>query len=190
MHMSKNGIAFLKRWEGLVKNAYRDVAGVWTIGYGHTAGFRDGRLHKDSMISEAGAEQLLREDLRSREETVSRLVTIPINQNEFDALVSFEFNTGALHRATALKLFNTGNKLAAAEALTWWNKARIDGKLEVVPGLTRRRAAEADLLLRPVRKNVVKSRPILKTNSKIKKTPAKRRRLCLSFGAPTQSERK
>ena len=179
MHTSSNGISFIKRWEGLVTKAYRDIAGIWTIGYGHTAGFRDGRFNKSTTLSNKEAELLLRADLASREDTVRRLVRVSLNQNEFDALVSFEFNTGALHRSTALKLLNARNRPAAAEALTWWNKARIGEQLTEVPGLTRRRAAEAELFLRAVQQaNVVKPEDAQK------KTPAKRRRLCLSFAAP------
>lgn len=149
MKTSANGISFIKRWEGLVTRAYRDVAGVWTIGYGHTQGFKTGRFSADCEIKPFEAETLLRADLREREETVCALISVGLNQNEFDALVSFEFNTGALERATALKLLNVGDRLAAANALTWWNKARVKGQLVEIPGLTRRRAAEADLFLTP-----------------------------------------
>lgn len=145
---SDAGVDFIRRWEGLETSAYRDIAGVWTIGYGHLAGFRDGRFGCDSVIDEAAAEALLRADLAPREETVRTLVRVSLNQQEFDALVSFEFNTGALARSTALRRLNAGNRLAAAEALTWWNKATIDGALRIVPGLVRRRAAEALLFLK------------------------------------------
>ena len=147
---SDAGVDFIRRWEGMETSAYCDIAGVWTIGYGHTAGFRDGRFDAESVISAADAEVLLRADLAPREETVRRLVHVDVNQHEFDALVSFEFNTGALSRSTALCRLNNGNRPGAAEALTWWNKARIDGVLKVVPGLQRRRAAEALLFVKPV----------------------------------------
>ncbi len=147
---SPDGVAFIKCWEGLEKRAYLDVAGVWTIGYGHTAGFRDGRFGPASEISEPQAESLLRADLASREGAVRRLVTAAVNRHEFDALVSFEFNTGALARSTALRRLNAGDRVGAAEALTWWNKARVDGALTVIHGLVRRRAAEAALFLTPV----------------------------------------
>ncbi len=149
MTVSPEGLDFIKRWEGLETKAYPDVAGVWTIGYGHTDGFRDGRLGPASEIDEARAEALLRADLAGREETVRRLVRIGINQHAFDALASFEFNTGALARSTALKRLNAGDRAGAAAALLWWNKARIDGALVEIPGLARRRAAEAALFLKP-----------------------------------------
>jgi lysozyme len=150
MRTSRNGVDFIKRWEGLETKAYRDVAGVWTIGYGHTEGFRDGRFGPDAKIKAFEAETLLREDLTPREDIVARLVKVQVNQNEFDALVSFEFNTGGLHRSTALRRLNNENRLGAAEALTWWNKATIAGEIVTVPGLVRRRAAEAVLFLKPV----------------------------------------
>ena len=149
MRISKAGADFIKGWEGLETEAYRDIAGVWTIGYGHTEGFQSGRFNQATVIDAGEADALLREDLRAREEAVRRLVKVPLNQNEFDALVSFEFNTGGLERSTALRRLNAGKRLAAAEALTWWNKATIGGRKTTVPGLARRRAAEAVLFLKP-----------------------------------------
>lgn len=149
MRVSQSGVQFIKRWEGCELAAYRDIAGVWTIGYGHTEGFRAGRFCAQSRIDALEAETLLRSDLRSREETVEHLVSATLNQNEFDALVSFEFNTGGLARSTALRRLNRGHRVSAAEALTWWNKATVGGKTVIVPGLTRRRAAEAVLFLKP-----------------------------------------
>ncbi len=146
MRASDRCVDFIRRWEGLETEAYRDVAGVWTIGYGHTG--PDAR--PGATITEGEAEVLLRRDLVSREQTVDRLVDVALSQNEFDALVSFEFNTGGLACSTALNRLNKGDRLGAAEALCWWNKARINGDLREVEGLTRRRAAEAVLFLTPV----------------------------------------
>ena len=147
MRVSPAGVDFIKRWEGLETRSYRDIANVWTIGYGHTGP----DVRPGATIAETEAAALLQRDLVSREESVARLVDVPLNQNEFDALVSFEFNTGGLARSTALKRLNEGDRLGAAEAFAWWNKARIDGALQEVEGLTRRRAAEAVLFLTPVR---------------------------------------
>ena len=150
MRVSEAGRAFIMRWEGLRLAAYRDVAGVWTIGYGHTQRFRDGRFDDASKISKETADALFDEDLRTPEARVNALVKAPMSQNIFDALVSFEFNTGALHRSTALRRLNKGDVDGAARALQWWCKARIDGRLVEVPGLVRRRAEEAALMLQPV----------------------------------------
>ena len=90
MKMSRNGIELLKRFEGLELEAYQDIAGIWTIGYGHTGN----DVQPGMRISEREAEDLLRRDLRSREDAAERLTSVPINQNEFDALVSFIYNVG------------------------------------------------------------------------------------------------
>lgn len=145
MRVSESGVALLKRFEGLELEAYQDIAGVWTIGYGHTGP----DVTPGMRITEREAEALLRRDLKSREDAVSRLVTVPLNQNEFDALVSFVYNVGAeaFRRSTALRRLNRGARLAAADAMTWWNKATVNGKKREVLGLTRRRAAEKALFL-------------------------------------------
>ena len=140
-------INFIAEWEGVHLKAYKDIAGVWTIGIGHTEGFMEGLFHPESEISNQKAGELLSADLGPRVELVNKLVTMPIKQYQFDALLSFEFNTGGLIRSTALKRLNIGDYMGAAEALTWWNKATIDGKLQTVYGLTRRRAAERDMFL-------------------------------------------
>jgi len=146
MRTSENGIELIKTYEGLELTAYQDIAGIWTIGYGHTGP----DVRPGMMISERDAEDLLRQDLVAREDTVENAVAVPMNQNEFDALVSFEFNTGGLRTSTALKRLNRGDRAGAADALTWWNKATVAGVLREVLGLTRRRAAERALFLTPV----------------------------------------
>lgn len=149
MRTSANGVALIKRFEGLELEAYQDIAGVWTIGYGHTGD----RAQPGNQITEHGAEQLLVADLAPREAAVNNLVKVPLNQNEFDALVSFVFNVGAgaFAGSTALTRLNRGDRIRAAEALTWWNKATVGGTLREVQGLTRRRAAEKELFLTPAR---------------------------------------
>lgn len=151
MRISAAGVDFIKQWEGFEPRAYRDVAGVLTIGYGHTGGFRAGVYAEDSRIDEAEGARLLRADIAAREETVRRLIDAPLNQNEFDALVSFEFNTGGLARSTTRRLLNAGDRAGAADALLWWNKARVSGRLQTIEGLVRRREAERALFLRPAR---------------------------------------
>lgn len=147
LSISDHGVSFIKSWEGFVPEAYQDIAGVWTIGYGHTRGFNEGRFHGKSRIDEAHADRLLRDDLTNAEQRVNSLVHVPLKQSGFDALVSFEFNTGGLARSTALKRLNAGDRAGAAQALTWWCKARVNGKLRVVRGLKLRRDDEAALFL-------------------------------------------
>ncbi len=165
MRISERGINLIKSFEGLELEAYQDIAGVWTIGYGHT-----GPDVKPGMrISEREAEALLRKDLKPREDAVERLVTVPLNQNEFDALVSFVYNVGveAFRRSTALKRLNRGDRLGAADALTWWNKATVGGVLREVLGLTRRRAAEKALFLTPANPPIVREPEEIEENTRI-----------------------
>lgn len=147
MKTSENGIELLKRFEGLELEAYQDIAGIWTIGYGHTGD----DVQPGMKLTEREAEELLRRDLKPREQAVSNAVKVSLNQNEFDALVSFVYNVGAaaFRGSTALKRLNRGDRIGAADALTWWNKATVSGVLREVLGLTRRRAAEKALFLTP-----------------------------------------
>jgi len=146
MKITDEGLELIKRFEGLALEAYQDIAGVWTIGYGRTAGVAPGQ-----RITEAEAEDLLRQDVAGFEDGVERAVTVELNPNEFSALVSFSFNVGlgALRRSTALQRLNAGDRLGAADALLWWNKATVGGEKVVVRGLARRRAAERALFLKP-----------------------------------------
>lgn len=148
MKTSANGVALIKRFEGLVLVAYLDIAGVWTIGYGHT-----GPEVKPGLVwSQAQALTALYADLASREDAIGRLVTAPLNQNEFDALVSFVYNIGveAFRHSTTRRRLNAGDRTGAADAMLWWKKATIDGVLAEVDGLKRRRRAERALFLAPV----------------------------------------
>jgi lysozyme len=138
---SQTGVDLIKSFEGVRYTAYLCPAGVLTIGYGHTGP----DVKKDSRVDNQQAEILLRKDLVRFEDAVKRLVKIPLNQNQFDTLVSFSFNLGigALEKSTLLKRLNAGENPCnvAKEELPKWNKA--DGK--VLSGLTRRRLTEVDL---------------------------------------------
>lgn len=144
---SDSGIELIKRFEGLELEAYQDIAGIWTIGFGHTGA----DVEPGMKISERDAEELLRRDLKPREQAVDSAVKVGLNQNEFDALISFVYNVGAaaFRSSTALKRLNKGDRIGAADAITWWNKATVGGVLRVVVGLTRRRASERALFLTP-----------------------------------------
>lgn len=138
MQTSQRGIELLKQFEGLRLNAYRDSAGVLTIGYGSTTDVEPG----DSITPE-GAERLLREDLKNAERAVEQLVTVPLNANQHAALVSFVFNLGFgnLASSTLLKRLNAGDYQGAQQEFGRWIYA--NGK--VMAGLERRRNAEAQL---------------------------------------------
>lgn len=130
--------------------AYRDVAGVWTIGYGHTEGFKDGRFTEGATLTEHQASSLLREDITAREKAVAYDVNAELKQHEFDALVSLVYNIGVgnFRRSTLLRRLNQEDRAGAAEAFLMWNKARVGGTLREVRGLTRRRIAERAMFLR------------------------------------------
>lgn len=137
---SAKGLALIKKYEGLRTNAYLCPANVWTIGYGHTKG-----VSKGMMISHEDAEKLLEKDLRHFEVAVSSAVKVPINQNQFDALVSFTFNVGvgAFGGSTLLRLLNRKHYISAAEQFLRWTR----GGGKVLPGLVKRRKEEYELFL-------------------------------------------
>ena len=124
------GLALIKQYEGCRLAAYRCAAGVWTIGYGHTAG-----VHSGMTITQAQADAYLQQDIAKFEGYVNNPAYVPItanlNQNQFDALVSFAFNLGAAQIARAMPSYN-----------------KAAGK--VLAGLTRRRKAEQALFNKAV----------------------------------------
>ena len=136
------GLALIKQYEGCRLAAYRCAAGVWTIGYGHTAG-----VHSGMTITQAQADAYLRQDIAKFEGYVNNPAYVPIteqlNQNQFDALVSFAFNLGA---GNLRKLCKGRTAAQIAQAMTQYCKA--NGK--VLAGLKRRRAAEQALFNKPV----------------------------------------
>lgn len=144
MQTSERGVSLIKSFEAFRTVAYQDVAGVWTIGYGTTRGVKRGQ-----RTTEPEADQRLRLELREYEDAVTRAAHAPITQSQFDALVSFAYNVGAAGMAgsSVIKAHNRGDYQAAARAFALWNKARVNGRLVPVAGLTRRRAAEAALYL-------------------------------------------
>ena len=138
------GLKMTESFEGVRQEAYQDVAGVWTIGYGHTGP----SIHAGMFITEAEAEALLESDLAAAETFVNRIVTSQLNQNEFDALVDFTFNEGRGHllESSLLKEINAGNFTLADTEFAPWDEAggRVCGPLE------QRRIAEAKLFAEPV----------------------------------------
>lgn len=142
MKTSKNGINLIKNFEGCRLEAYLCPAMVWTIGYGHTENVKRG-----DKITEVQAETLLIIDLQKFENAVNNAVRVPLNQNQFDALVSFTFNIGIgnFKSSTLLKKLNASEYGLAACEFGRWNKSR--GR--ILDGLTKRRRAEKELFLRP-----------------------------------------
>ena len=141
-------IEIIKRHEGLRLQAYLPTPNdVWTIGYGHTKTAKQGM-----RITEAQAEELLRGDIRWVEDTINRLVKVNINQNQFDALGSLVFNIGAsqFSKSSVLRRLNAGEYEEAANAFLMWTKQRDKktGKMNVLPGLVKRRQEERALFLK------------------------------------------
>ena len=135
MKISEEGRSLIKKFEGCELKAYQCSANVWTIGYGHTAGVVEG-----DEIDQATADTLLQEDLSEFEGYVNQWVMVPLEQNQFDALVSWTYNLGVgnLKSSTMLKELNNGNYDRVPSEMARWNKAGG----EVLEGLERRRKAE------------------------------------------------
>ena len=144
--ISKVGIDLIKSFEGCYLKAYKCPAGVWTIGWGTTEPIDGVKPHEGMVITQKQADELLIKNLKGYENAVNEYITYSINQNQFDALVSFAYNcgNGALKTSTLLKKLNAGDVHGAANEFLRWNKA--NGK--VLNGLTRRREAERKLFLK------------------------------------------
>lgn len=127
--------------------AYLCPAGVWTIGWGETDG-----VTPDMRWTEDQADARFLQQLRKRAARVEARCTLPPNANQLGAMTSLNYNIGdeGFARSTVLKRHNAGDFDAAARAFALWNKARVDGVLQVLNGLTLRRAEEARLYLTPV----------------------------------------
>jgi lysozyme len=123
MSMSKDGLRELIGHEAIVQTRYKDSVGVWTIGVGHTkhAGPPDPEGFKGEM-SIADVVKLFRKDIVAYSDAVNAAVKVDVSQTEFDALVSFHFNTGAIKRASLVKSLNAGNRKKAAEEFLNWKK--------------------------------------------------------------------
>lgn len=147
MKISDAGLSLIRTFEGLRTSAYKCPAGIWTIGYGHTA-----NVTKDMKITQKEAERLLLSDLAYFEKSVTNLVQeTSFTQSQFDALVSFAFNVGvgSLAASTLLKKFLAGDTQGAADEFLKWNKTKSPetGRKIEIKGLTLRRQAERRLFL-------------------------------------------
>lgn len=160
MKLSDKGLDLIKGFESYLTKqpdgsckSYRCPAGRWTCGWGCTEGV--GPL---THWSKDEATEALANEMRKHEKVVEKLVTVPLTQGQFDALVSFSYNTGGLGGSTLLKHLNSGDYARAASHFMDWKKARVqgstakfykvaDGTLITLPGLVTRRAAEAAMFL-------------------------------------------
>lgn len=137
MHVSARGLAEIASHEAIVTSKYKDSVGVWTIGIGHTAsaGHPDpkavqGKLSLDDIM------EIFASDINRFEDRARKAFTVALTQEEFDAAVSFDFNTGGIDRATWVKHINAGDRDAARQSFMNWRKPK-----EIIP----RRQKECDL---------------------------------------------
>jgi lysozyme len=143
MKLSPAGKQLIEQFESFRSVAYQDQKGVWTIGYGHTAGVKEG-----DTCTQAQADAFLEADAAAAVLAVNRSLDVAINQNQFDALVDFTYNLGIGSEAhsTLLHYINQSQLAQAANEFPKWN--HCDGVVD--DGLTRRRAAEQKLFMSPV----------------------------------------
>jgi len=154
--VSAAGVALIRRFEGCAQlatdgmvDAYPDPATggpPWTIGWGAPGRdtFNGGRIHKGTRWTQDQCDARLSDDLaRFAEEVSTAIGDAPTTQHQFDALVSFHYNTGAIARATLTRKHIAGDTKGAAREFWRWNRA--GGR--ILAGLTRRRAAEAEMYL-------------------------------------------
>ncbi len=149
MRTNAAAVELIKRYEGFRAKPYLCPAGHWTIGWGH----RGGVNNRTPEITEGEAEDLLRRDLRTTEQEVTRQISVPVNDNQFSALVSFVFNVGAANFRTSTLRARVNAKQffdAAGEFGRWvYATDPVTGKKVQLGGLTKRREEEKGLFLRP-----------------------------------------
>lgn len=135
--VSTKGLVEIATHEGIVNAPYKDSVGVWTVGIGHTAsaGAPDpSKERREYSVTEIM--DIFARDIAKFERRVQKAFTKPLTQAQFDAAVSFDFNTGAIDRATWVKKFNAGDTAGARKSIMDWRKPA-----EIIP----RRQKERDL---------------------------------------------
>jgi len=162
MKTSKAGLEFLARWEGCVLKPYKDIAGLRTIGIGHL--IKPGEDFPDGVeITKEKALEILSTDVKLCEDSIKTRIKVPLNQNQFDALVSFGFNcgTGVYVLSDACKALNEGKYEEVPQRLLAWSKAKINGVLQVNQGLYNRRKSEGELFSKKNETNTPVPQPVV-----------------------------
>ncbi len=156
MKISNECLKLVKKWEGFYENAYLCPANVWTIGFGTTVWPNGVRVKKGDKITRAEADKLLEKQVNEHASTINSYVKVPLNQNQYDALASFQYNLGKhiLKGSALLNYLNNKQWDKAANTMMQYNKARQNGVLTVLRGLTNRRTEEVALFKKPYNKTV------------------------------------
>lgn len=145
MKISEAGLQFIKSKEKYASKPYTCSAGRLTIGYGHVI------QPNESMkfVNKEKAEKILSDDVGKVEDELSKLITIPLKQNQYDAIVSLVFNIGinAFYRSTLRKRMNNREWNEIPKEISRWNKISVNGKKVVSPGLKNRREEEVKIFL-------------------------------------------
>jgi lysozyme len=145
LNVTDQGLSMLRRLEGCRCRAYKDSAGVWTIGYGHTSMAGPPPVKPGMRISRREADAILARDVAGFARGVASLLDVPLSDGQFSALVSFAYNIGLenFRKSSVLRAVNSGNFESVPRRLSLWVKA--GGR--VLPGLVSRRAAEAAMFI-------------------------------------------
>jgi lysozyme len=169
MKITIEGLALIKEFEGFRSAAYRDAVGVWTIGYGHTSMAGAPHVKAGLVVTKAEANDILARDVEQFADGVRKLLQVNLSPTQFSALVSFSYNVGLgnFKKSSVLAAVNRRDFAAVGRRLQLWTKA--GGR--VLPGLVRRRAAEAALfasegdavIVAPVER--VEAKPVLKSKT-------------------------
>jgi lysozyme len=148
MNLTQQGLALIRRFEGFRACAYRDAAGIWTIGFGHTSAAGAPHVRPGMKISRKEGLQILARDVASFALGVERLLDVELRDSQFSALVSFAYNVGLgnFRKSSVLGAVNARDFAAVPRRLSLWVKCRGC----VLPGLVNRRAAEAAMFLSEV----------------------------------------
>jgi len=145
---SKNGLEHIVKWEGLMLKKYICPAGKPTIGVGHV--ILPGENYQ--IITREQALEILAKDIERFENAIKKHITISLNQNQFDAIVSFIFNTGegGIINTGVQQAINSGNFANVPANLEAWSKFKVNGKLKINQGLLNRRKSEGQLFMTPM----------------------------------------
>lgn len=147
-------LTFIASWEGTETKPYRDIAGVLTVCNGYTG--KD--IDPNKVYGKEECDALLKKDLTEHGKALLACVKVPLNQNQYNAFVSLAYNVGAgtvcksglPKRKHLIDLLNEGDYTGACDRILAYNKARVNGQLVEVRGLTNRRKAERDMCLTPI----------------------------------------